>query len=290
MTKPSPFKVFYSKVLLFGEHLVNLGCDALSMPYSSFKGVLKMADNPDDRMEEYLSFLRDKGFDFLDSHKLKTSTKLVFDSNIPEGYGAGSSGALVAACYDYFKSEENPSLADLKSYLSQMESYFHGVSSGTDPLVSYLNSAVRFKNGGAIQVIESLDFRLEDYSLVLVDSGHAREGKEFINWFMKKSSESIFENQLKESLILESQSCIDYLSGDQTIDFVSSFQMISDFQLKHMKKMIPNHMESLWKSGLDSSNYFLKICGAGGGGFFIALVKTDFLHLLSDNTTTYSLL
>ena len=33
--------------------------------------------------------------------------------------------------------------------------------------------------------------------------------------------------------------------------------------------MIPNHIESTWKEGLKSKDYFLKLCGSGGGGYII---------------------
>ena len=79
--------------------------------------------------------------------KADLDRKLYFDSNIPQGYGVGSSGALVAAFYDRYALEKTYSkddltsqkLTHLKNIFATMESHFHGQSSGLDPLNSYLS-------------------------------------------------------------------------------------------------------------------------------------------------------
>ncbi len=80
---------------------------------------------------------------------LKTDVErgMYFDSSIPQGYGVGSSGALVAAIYDKYADNKitvlenltREKLLQLKNIFSQMESFFHGKSSGLDPLNSYLS-------------------------------------------------------------------------------------------------------------------------------------------------------
>ena len=72
---------------------------------------------------------------------------MYFDSSIPQGYGVGSSGAIVAAFYDKYAQNKitvlenltREKLLKLKTIFSEMESYFHGKSSGLDPLNSYLS-------------------------------------------------------------------------------------------------------------------------------------------------------
>ena len=79
---------------------------------------------------------------------------MFFDSSIPQGYGVGSSGALVAAIYDKYAQNKitvlenltREKLLQLKSIFSEMESFFHGKSSGLDPLNSYLSIPIfKFK-------------------------------------------------------------------------------------------------------------------------------------------------
>ena len=33
--------------------------------------------------------------------------------------------------------------------------------------------------------------------------------------------------------------------------------------------MIPDEFHHLWKKGIDSGSYFLKLCGSGGGGYIL---------------------
>ena len=37
--------------------------------------------------------------------------------------------------------------------------------------------------------------------------------------------------------------------------------------------MIPNQFQSVWKKGIDSGDYYLKLCGSGGGGFILGFTR-----------------
>ncbi len=37
--------------------------------------------------------------------------------------------------------------------------------------------------------------------------------------------------------------------------------------------MIPGSFRALWEKGLDSPDYQLKLCGAGGGGFLMGIAR-----------------
>ena len=83
----------------------------------------------------------------LNTLKADVNSGMYFDSSIPQGYGVGSSGALVAAIYDKYAHDKitvlenltREKLLKLKTIFSEMESFFHGKSSGLDPLNSYLS-------------------------------------------------------------------------------------------------------------------------------------------------------
>ena len=85
---------------------------------------------------------------------------MYFDSSIPQGYGVGSSGALVAAIYDEYASDKitvlenltRDKLLQLKTIFSEMESFFHGKSSGLDPLNSYLSIPILINSKDNIEV------------------------------------------------------------------------------------------------------------------------------------------
>jgi mevalonate kinase len=50
-------------------------------------------------------------------------------------------------------------------------------------------------------------------------------------------------------------------------------KLLSKFQFEHFKPMIPKLFNKMWKRGLDSGEYYLKLCGAGGGGFILGFTK-----------------
>ncbi len=37
--------------------------------------------------------------------------------------------------------------------------------------------------------------------------------------------------------------------------------------------MIPQGFHDLWKQGLDSEDYYLNLCGSGGGGFVMGFTR-----------------
>ena len=160
--------LFYSKILLFGEYGIIEDSKGLSIPYNFYKGALKIPNKKNSISKASNKILR--GFlKHLKSSKIKLNLDkfssdidkgLYFNSSIPEGYGIGSSGALVAAVYDKYAFEritvlENltrEKLINLKNIFSIMESYFHGKSSGLDPLNSYLSIPILINSRKDIKV------------------------------------------------------------------------------------------------------------------------------------------
>ena len=103
---------YFAKILLFGEYGVIRDAMALSIPYTSYSGVLRLPDGESsfdqresnvslDRFTAYLEELHALGnlAADLDLRTLRADLDrgLYFDSSIPQGYGVGSSGAMVAA-------------------------------------------------------------------------------------------------------------------------------------------------------------------------------------------------
>ncbi|MCB0444929.1 MAG: mevalonate kinase, partial [Gelidibacter sp.] len=150
--------LFYSKILLFGEYGIIKDSKGLSIPYNFYNGALKVAENPTEASEKsneslkrfvtYLETINPKLVTFdVEALKHDVAAGMYFDSSIPQGYGVGSSGALVAAIYDKYAQNKitvlenltREKLLTLKSIFSEMESFFHGKSSGLDPLNSYLS-------------------------------------------------------------------------------------------------------------------------------------------------------
>ena len=150
--------LFYSKILLFGEYGIIKDSKGLSIPYNFYNGALKIDENKSDKTKDSNSNLK-RFADYLNSLQIEQpelvsfdieslnadiSKGMYFDSSIPQGYGVGSSGALVAAIYDQYAQDKitvlenltREKLLKLKSIFGEMESFFHGKSSGLDPLNS----------------------------------------------------------------------------------------------------------------------------------------------------------
>ncbi|RPG62562.1 MAG: mevalonate kinase, partial [Flavobacteriaceae bacterium TMED206] len=161
--------LYSSKILLFGEYSIMLNSFGLAIPYPLYKGSLKLkaGNNDKDSQKKILEFIENlknkvKVLPDLDWLKINKDikNKLFFESNIPQGYGLGSSGALVAAFYARYVKNKIPSeerltknkLQKLKNIFSKMESYFHGESSGIDPLNCYLGSPILIKSQNEILI------------------------------------------------------------------------------------------------------------------------------------------
>ena len=131
---------YHSKVILFGEYSMIFDANALMMPLRSYAATWRYASHllaqgaaasnaSLQRFADHLSTL-DGVKELLDlqlfNHELYYG--LFLDSNVPSGYGLGSSGTLVAAVYDRYARQKTDDLMQLKSIFGRMESYYHGSS------------------------------------------------------------------------------------------------------------------------------------------------------------------
>lgn len=185
--------IFNAKVLLFGEYSVLHGSHALAIPTGLFSGFLTFDPQESKQQREILSqfhiYLSNLEFDqvnYLNDRFLKDlENHLVFESDIPIGYGVGSSGAITAAIFDrYFQKDNQLDIPTLKEILGKMESFFHGSSSGLDPLICFLNQAILIKKGEpSATEVSNLP---GDYDLFLLDTGHPRKTAPLVNHFLEQ--------------------------------------------------------------------------------------------------------
>lgn len=149
-------------------------------------------------LQKYSDYLADLSFseDFkldIDRFKNDISNGLFFDSNIPQGYGVGSSGALVAAIFEKYSVEKlNPetiskeNLKNLKAVFGEMESYFHGKSSGMDPLICYMNLPILIENKENLDKVAIPEGQAGKGAIFLIDSGITGETGPMIQIFFEK--------------------------------------------------------------------------------------------------------
>ena len=282
--------LFYSKILLFGEYGIIEDSKGLSIPYNFYKGALKIPNKINSISRASNKILR--GFlKYLKSSKIKLNLDkfssdidkgLYFNSSIPEGYGIGSSGALVAAVYDKYAFKKTTvlenltreKLINLKNIFSIMESYFHGKSSGLDPLNSYLSIPILINSKKDIKVTGIPSQKsIGNGAVFLMDSGKISSTAPMVNIFMEKMKKDGFRKIMNEKFIKHTNLCVDnFLNGDLSALF-NNTKKLSRIVLKNFKPMIPKELHSLWKKGIENDSYFLKLCGSGGGGYILGFTE-----------------
>jgi len=276
---------FSSKILLFGEYLVLHNSDALLIPLSRYSGELDFINTLDVEngnahsnriIVDFYNYLIKEyrpenltGWFDLTQLKHDADSGLYFNSDIPVGYGVGSSGALIAALFDKYNKFpfghwEND-LIRLKKKLSLLESYFHGKSSGLDPMLSYLNSAIFLQND---KIIPDKD-HYADFNPFLIDTKKSRSTGDLVNLFHEKCLSTTYFNIVQAKLIKSNNQCIHFLRKGDKERFFKSLKELSTLQLEYFREMILTEYESIWMRGLDSEKFYLKLCGAGGGGYLL---------------------
>ena len=288
--------LFYSKILLFGEYGIIKDSKGLSIPYNFYNGALKIDENKSDKTKDSNSNLK-RFADYLNSLQIEQpelvsfdieslnadiSKGMYFDSSIPQGYGVGSSGALVAAIYDQYAQDKitvlenltREKLLKLKSIFGEMESFFHGKSSGLDPLNSYLSIPILINSKDNIEPA-GIPSQTENGkgAVFLLDSGSTGETAPMVQLFMENMKQEGFRKMLKDKFVNHTDACVDdFLKGDVKSLF-GNIKQLSHVVLDNFKPMIPKQFHNLWKQGIDTNDYYLKLCGSGGGGYILGFTE-----------------
>lgn len=283
-----------SKLLLFGEYLLLLGARALALPVPFFSGqwAWREPGQPDARREQLLKFANSlelksiPGLDY-DAFRHDVGGGLFFRSDIPVGYGLGSSGALCAGVYDRYSREKTTNLSELKAVFARMESHFHGQSSGIDPLTSYLSRPLLIANRDEVTFFEAQPWPDTPPAVFLLDSGQPRRTGPLVQWFLEKSRETDFLARLHDEMLPAHEALLSAWQSGDDVQFWPALQRVSAFQLENMPPMTPEHLRSVWERGLHSGDFVLKICGAGGGGFVLGFARNA--STVTENLSEFTL-
>jgi mevalonate kinase len=274
-----PVKRFPAKLLLFGEYILLLGAPALAMPLAAFSGRWRKSDDqpcphPIDPDFVWSEALAQAG---VNRARLEADLRsgLCFDSTIPTGYGLGSSGALCAAIYSRYvrKKETDPTL--LKDIFAAMESWFHGQSSGLDPLTSYLNCPLLITRDVGVQIFEGGAWQQDEAPVVfLLDSGVPRQTSTLVRWFLDAQKTADFGGMLRQAYLPAHTQLMDAWGRADAVAFWPALHTISRLQIAHFTPMIPAGLREIWTANLQNPDIAFKICGAGGGGFLLGFART----------------
>lgn len=281
---------------MFGEYSVITNSMALTIPYGHFNGELsfihedkytnydyaKWSNQQLKSLWEYLQKIESENgreaFLELDRFEADIKKGLYFESTIPQGYGIGSSGALVASVYHAYANPrilfrsgmEQQKINKLKEQFSRIESFYHGTSSGIDPLNSYAKYPLLIKSQQEIEAVSiPRNKHFSNGAIFLVDTGKPGKTGPLVNLFMN-SVESTKDNSIDKETINEiTNQAIQSLISNDTPRFFDKLKILSEYQYTHFSAMIPDNYKPLWKQGLNTGDFFLKLCGSGGGGFLL---------------------
>jgi mevalonate kinase len=272
MTKNQPnFKKYPSKVILFGEYTVLIGGHVFAVPYGQYYASwqygkhfphLTFIDHVKQVINGYpeLHFETEKWNAFYKNHGY-------LESSIPNGYGLGSSGTVVAALFDSFVEAPATFKADvkgLKNIFAEMEAYFHGSSSGIDPLLSYIQKPLLYHK----DVIETMDYKEKNLHFDLIDCGSKRYMDKLVLTFNEKLADQNFKSAM-ELLKTTNNTAITALLENNTETLYQSIVAISEIHFTYLSYLITDNLKREWEAALNSNGPKYKLCGAGGGGFYL---------------------
>ena len=288
--------LYYAKILLFGEYGIIEDSKGLSIPFNKFNGVLKLSKEGGDFAVQsnkdiqlfyvYLKDLEQAGtlgcyFNF---ERLQSDIEngLYFDSSIPQGFGVGSSGALVASLYDAYctdkisieANQKGDEILLLKQTFSKLESFFHGKSSGLDPLICYLNLPVLIHSATQLDTV-GLPSPNEHGkgAIFLMDSGLPGQTQNMVSIFLEKCKQEGFRHLIKNQFKKYNDECIEAFLKKDFKPLFHSLKQLSQLVYDNFSPMIPDNYKKVWKDGIDSNSYYLKLCGSGGGGYILGFTE-----------------
>jgi mevalonate kinase len=292
--------IFYAKIMLFGEYSVICDSMGLTIPYAHFTGELSFINNEqyteydfavesNRHLRDYLVYLRELmerkrlAFD-LDIKRMEQDIDngLYFESNIPQGYGIGSSGALVAALYDTYSGDDTlhmkvltpRDIMRMKEIFAQMESYFHGVSSGLDPLLCYIKYPLLIRNRNEIETVGIPRNKFpKNGAIFLIDTERVGKTGPLVKLFFDRCNDEDFMHHVHHDYIPANNACIHSLLEGDFKAFFPALDDLSEFQYHFFKEMIPEDYHKYWNRGLEGDDFKLKLCGSGGGGFLLGIAR-----------------
>lgn len=285
---------YWSKLLLFGEYSMIFDSNALVIPMKQFSARWERSSDESLRFsrEELQKYVRFLSEDPLLSEQLDTASFAndikegwALASDIPIGYGLGSSGTVVAAVYDRYAQRAIEDLMELKRLFAKMEGYFHGSSSGIDPLQCYLGKPFQISADGVVILPE--DFLNNNIRIGLLDTKTTSNTRPLVEGFRRQREDPAFLRAFEENYLPCVNQCMDTLMRGDSQFFFDALKKLSHAQYLFLRNMIPDCVLPLFGK-TSEFNFSIKILGSGGGGYM--LVFTDDVSRVNEELREFEIL
>ncbi len=264
---------------MFGEYTILHDGDGLAIPFGKYGGNWDISSDETESnniLKSLVLHFEESTIDGLDIGSFKdiVSKGLFFNSNIPQGYGVGSSAALSAAIFSQFVKKSNMHFLTIKESLAAIESSFHGRSSGIDPLVSFLNKGIHIQEN-KIKILGKKKYQSHFFT---IDTNQPRETKVLVDYYLSEYNKGgIFTQKMNELKSLNNNAIQLYKEESQELFQIT--KSISVIQYQYLRKMIPTSFQPIWERSLHSNEYCIKLNGAGGGGFLLGCFRDNMPNL-----------
>ena len=109
--------------------------------------------------------------------------------------------------------------------------------------------------------------------MFLLDSGIVGETAPMVHIFMENLKDKGFRKMVKDEFVKYTDACVENFLGGDIKSLFTNTKQLSKIVLNNFKPMIPEKFHGLWQQGIDSNDYYLKLCGSGGGGYILGFTE-----------------
>ena len=107
--------------------------------------------------------------------------------------------------------------------------------------------------------------------------------------YLSDCESASFLNIIQTKIIPNSNACIDAFIQQKPSVLFEQMKSLSKYQFDSFRAMIPGFYLDLWQEGLEHTDFTLKLCGAGGGGYILGIGTAETIRRLSDQYVIKSL-
>ena len=274
------------KWVLAGEHTVLRGGSAVALPHPDFSlklsftpgtssGLTVFPDSATAVIRDLLRAVEDR-WQNEDRSFPKPQGELKLESTIPIGSGLGSSAALCVAMTRWLAGPLGIPAAEIQEFATQLEHRFHGRSSGMDIAVTSAGQPVAFsmERGAKALGVRSLPkFTFHDTGL------RARTSDCVVKVEAFREENPILAMKTDELMGLatrnSTEGLIRFSAGDPEGLRLLAQGMKQAQEAFYTWKLVPDEGRRLEADLFDQGALAVKLTGAGGGGFLVALWPSE---------------